>query len=49
MLLKRKIYLIAIVLTMFFAAVLIAFIAQKDNPEDYKGTLVKGYCSEAVI
>ncbi len=49
MIFKRRIYILAIVLAVFFATVMIAFIVQKDKTEDFKGTLVKGYSQEAVI
>ncbi len=49
MLFKRRFYIVAIVLAVFFATVMIAFIARKDNTEDFKGTLVKGYSQEAFI
>ncbi len=49
MIYKRKFYLLAILLAVFFAAVMFAFIAHKDTDEGYKGTLVYGYRQEAVI
>ncbi|GEM_PF-2381437 len=49
MIIKRRIYILAVVIALFLATVLIAFIANKDNGEDFKGTLVKGYGQEAVI
>jgi hypothetical protein len=49
MLLKRKLYIVAIVLAVFFVSVAIAFLVQKDGPKDFKGTLVREYGNEAVI
>lgn len=48
MIFKRRIYLLAIVLTVFIAAVMIAFIVQKDSTKDFKGTLVERHDNEAV-
>ncbi|QHQ59539.1 hypothetical protein Ana3638_00955 [Anaerocolumna sedimenticola] len=49
MIYKRRLYIVAIVLAVFFATVMFAFIAQKDQTDDFKGTLVRGYTWEAVI
>ena len=49
MIFKRRLYIVAIILTVFFATVMIAFVFQKDQKDDFKGTLVKGYTREAVI
>lgn len=49
MIFKRRLYLLAVVLTVFIAAVTIAFVVQKDSPDDFKGTLVEGYSKEAVL
>ncbi|MFU0828178.1 MAG: hypothetical protein ACFWTJ_11765 [Lachnoclostridium sp.] len=49
MIFKRRIYLLAIVLTMFIAALVIAFVVQKDSKDEFKGTLVEMCRDEAVV
>ncbi|WMJ86331.1 hypothetical protein [Anaerocolumna sp. MB42-C2] len=49
MIFKRRLYIVAIVLAVFFVTVMVAFIAQKDQTDDFKGTLVRGYTQEAFI
>ncbi len=50
MIFKRRLYIWVIVLALvFFATVMIAFMANRDNTEDFKGTLVNGWGQEAVI
>lgn len=49
MVIKRKIYILALVLTMFLAALAIALIVQEDSKAEYKGTLVETYHNEAVV
>lgn len=41
--------MVAIILAVFFATVMIAFIIQKDKTGDFKGTLVERLSQEAVI
>ncbi|MDF2586618.1 MAG: hypothetical protein K0S41_459 [Anaerocolumna sp.] len=49
MLSKKRIYLLAILLVVFFATIMIVFFVNTDTKSDYKGTLVKGYSQEALI
>ena len=49
MIVRRRIYLVTILLVLVFAIVMFTFITQKDTTKEHRGTLVYGYSQEAVV